>query len=98
MSATTCTRIYVGYARRDFDARIMVANILAECSVHNYTMYAAEGRWKGGEELALIIEVLGDSGEDDFAINEAAHVLRYNMDRPQEAVYIVRSLVDLVVI
>jgi len=82
----------------DFEARLMIENILTECNVHSYTLYEAEGHWKGGEEIAFIIEVLGDEGADDFAINEAAHVLRYNAERPQEAVYIVRELVDLVVI
>ena len=98
MSATARTTVYVGYPYADLDARLMVENILTECGVLNYTLFIGEGKWKGGCERAIIIEVLGDSGEDDFAINEAAHVLRYNMDRPQEAVYIVRELVDLVVI
>ena len=98
MSATARTTVYTGYPYADLDARLMVENILTECGVHSYTLYMASGYFKGGAELALIIEVLGDEGADDFAINEAAHVLRYNMDRPQEAVYIVRELVDLVVI
>lgn len=98
MSATAKTTVYVGYPNADLSALIMVENILHECGVFNYTLHIGFGHWKGGSERAFIIEVLGDSGEDDFAINEAAHVLKNNTDRPQEAVYIVRELVDLVVI
>ena len=98
MSATARTAIYVGYEPQDFDARIMVENILAECGVKNYTIYEAVGHWNGHEETTFVIEVIGDTGENDFAVNEAAHILKHNMDRPQESVYVVRELVDLVVL
>lgn len=98
MSATTRTTVYTGYPWNDNGARLMVENILAECGVLNYTIYSAAGHWKGGSEIALIIEVLGDSGEAEFAITQAANVLKNNIDRPQEAIYIVTELVDLVVI
>ncbi len=92
---TLRTTVYTGYDWDDFGAQLMVENILTECGIESYTLYKASGHWKGKSENAIIIEVMGD---DDTQIHEAAHVLRYNMDRPQEAVYVVREIIDLLVI
>jgi len=100
MSATARTTIYVGFHNEAEveTAKTFIKAACAQTGLDNYTIYDAEGVWKGGTELAVIIEVIGDSDSDDFLINELAHRLRYHEAFGQEAVYIVRELVDLVVV
>ena len=89
------TTVYTGYDWEDMGAQLMVENTLIKYGIESYTLYKASGHWKGNSENAIVIEVMGD---DDTAIHEAAHALRYNTDRPQEAVYVVREIIDLLVI
>ena len=99
MSATARTSIYVGYHGDEVaKAKELLVNQCARFDIKNYTIYDAEGYWNGKHEFALIIDIIGDDSDLTFALDQLARVLRYNMQFGQEAVYIVRSLIDLVVV
>jgi hypothetical protein len=99
MSATARTSIYVGYTSvEEHVARALIRSYMLQAEIKGYTVYAAEGWWDGVKEQALVIEVIGDTENLDYGLTEVAHRLRYNEILPQESVYIVRELVDLVVV
>ncbi len=62
------------------------------------TVYKGVGRFNGENERAIVIEIIGNSGEDQLNINLLANALRYSPDFPQDEVWIVRELVDLVIV
>lgn len=99
MSATARTSIYVGYddETEEIAAKQLIISLMARAEIKGYTMYSAQGFWKGEEEKAIIVEVIGDSAELDFGLAEVAHGLRHNEWLTQESVYMVTELVDLVV-
>ncbi len=99
MSATARTNIYVSYTDDDEErtARAMIQVYMKQVEIAGYTVYSAEGWWNGTKEQAIVIEIIGDSGDLDFSISEVAHRLRHNELLTQEAVYVVTELVDLVV-
>jgi len=99
VSATARTSIYIGMQDvEEYVARALVRVYMTQAEIKGYTLYSAEGWWNGSKENALIIEVIGDTGDLDYGLTEVAHRLRYNEMLPQESVYIVRELVDLVVV
>jgi len=98
MSATARTSIYVGYDPVEVEtARQFIIMAMRQAEIQGYTIYAASGFWNGIEESALVVEVIGDNSELDFALGEVAHRLRFNELLEQESVYVVREMVDLVV-
>ncbi len=100
MGATARTSIYVGYADKEDEmtARALIQVFMRQANLPDYTLYTAQGNWNGEVETAIIIEVIGDTAELNYGINEVAHRLRYNVAIKQDAVYIVRELVDLTVV
>jgi hypothetical protein len=100
MAATARTTIYVGYAddAEETAAKTLIRTYMGQAEIEGYTIYSAEGWWKGERERAVIIEVIGDSADIDFGIGEVASRLRRNELLEQESVYIVTELVDLVVL
>jgi len=99
MSATARTSIYIGCQDvEEHIARACIRVYMAQAGIEGYTLYSAEGWWSGSKENALVIEVIGDTADIDDGLTEVAHRLRGNEMLPQESVYMVRELVDLVVV
>jgi len=99
MSATARTSIYVGYPRaQEQSAAVRLYELLALAELKDCTIHKAVGFWRGKAERCFIIEIIGDSSEDDFNITFLADSLKNSRDFPQEAVYIVQHFVDLVVV
>lgn len=99
MSTTRRTSIYVGYHGDEVRAaKELIVSHCARFEITNYTVYDAEGYWNGDHEFAIVIDIIGDDPDLVHAIHKLAFTLRYNKEYGQEAVYIVRSLVELVVL
>ncbi len=98
MSATKRTRIYVGYAPAvQGEAAIRISEILSLYHI-DCTVYKGVGRFQGENERAYVIEIIGDEPIDEFNIEVLAKALKKNPDFPQDEVWIVTELVDLVVV
>ncbi len=102
MGATQQTRIYFGVERSiEKTAAKFVYNACIDAGLEGFTIYKGVGVWKGNPERAIIIEVIElpeDTVKLDLALAELANTLRHNWSFPQEAIYTVTTLVDLVVI
>lgn len=95
---TARTRIYVGYDPAvQGSAAIRLSELLTLFEI-DCTVYKGVGRFNGKNERAIVIEIIGDSGEDDFNISLLAKSLKESRDFPQDEVWIVRELVDLVIV
>ena len=99
MSATARTRIYSGYYVDEAEEAFKwIDELLTIATIEGATLYRGIGYWKAANEVAIIIEIIGDTTADDFNIDFIANSLKNSTQYPQKEVWIVRELVDLVVV
>jgi len=100
MSATVRTSIYIGYESADEVATVkaFIYKAMQDSEVEGFTIYTGEGVWRGEPETAIVIEVIGDDPDLDHKITEVAFRLKDLDGLEQESIYILREMVDMVVL